>query len=455
MVFVAPFIGAVTLLASFAAGLPRPDSAVGDEVAVSAPNGVILSDTPTPSASDASWSTTQAWYSAATTAPAYGDSYASSAAPAYSSAPPAYSSAATWSPSAASYSAAATWSPSSAAYSAAATWSPSSAAYSASATYGSGSSNWSNQDGYNSCVQQCVASFGAPSAMYTPPPTPPTSTYGSNDSGSSAGATHTVIVAPTQGVLRYVPFAVNASVGDTVRYIWGANNHTVTKSSQLEICNKTSDAPFASGEQNITFTFDQIVNDTSPTFFYCGTPGHCEKGMFGIINPPNVANNGVSTSVASQMSNLTASNPSLSAMNSYVATQTTGNLQASTWGETIDLAGMPDWASPYVAENVLYARTFMAQNPDVINPDGSINMNTNAPLMFPTDLSGAAAVAASSSGALVAPAATSAVSAVSAPSTTPSSAAGAASNSTSGAGKTVISGGVFAVAAIVASLLAL
>jgi plastocyanin len=73
-------------------------------------------------------------------------------------------------------------------------------------------------------------------------------------SGSyGSGATHTVWVAPTQGVLRYVPFAVNASVGDTVKFIWGANNHTVTKSSELELCNKTGDAPFASGEQNKTF----------------------------------------------------------------------------------------------------------------------------------------------------------------------------------------------------------
>ena len=67
------------------------------------------------------------------------------------------------------------------------------------------------------------------------------------------GATHTVWVAPTQGVLRYVPFALNASVGDTVKFIWGANNHTVTKSSQLELCNKTTDALFTSGTQNKTF----------------------------------------------------------------------------------------------------------------------------------------------------------------------------------------------------------
>jgi hypothetical protein len=26
------------------------------------------------------------------------------------------------------------------------------------------------------------------------------------------------------------------------------------------------------------------VNDTNPTFFYCATPGHCPKGMFGIMS---------------------------------------------------------------------------------------------------------------------------------------------------------------------------
>jgi plastocyanin len=131
-----------------------------------------------------------------------------------------------------------------------------------SSSYGSGSSNW-NSGGYDSCVQrrflstpsltrliilvtECVAQFGNPSSMYMPP--------SSTSSGSSGnGKTHTVIVAPTQGVLRYVPFALNASVGDTVKFIWGANNHTVTKSSQLSLCNKTGDQHFVSGEQNKTF----------------------------------------------------------------------------------------------------------------------------------------------------------------------------------------------------------
>ena len=58
---------------------------------------------------------------------------------------------------------------------------------------------------------------------------------GAPATSTAGGATHTVIVAPTQGVLRYVPFVVNVSIGDTVNFVWNANNHTVTKSSQLAV----------------------------------------------------------------------------------------------------------------------------------------------------------------------------------------------------------------------------
>lgn len=93
---------------------------------------------------------------------------------------------------------------------------------------------------------ECMASYGGlNTATYTPTATN-TASYG-------GGATITVTVAPTQGVLRYVPFVVNASVGDTIKFMWGANNHTVTKSSELTVCNKTLDNPFSSGEQNKGF----------------------------------------------------------------------------------------------------------------------------------------------------------------------------------------------------------
>ncbi|CAL1704838.1 unnamed protein product [Somion occarium] len=415
MVFIAPFIGAVALFAGYASALPRPDSAVGQEVAVSAPNGIVLSDTAelasqlgttAAAATTAAEATTTEASVAATTTAAYGGSSA---------------------------------------YVASATVAATSSAYAPTVTYGSGSSGWGDSmsgSGYDSCVQQCVASFGAPAATYTP-----SATAASADSGNG-GMTHTVIVAPTQGVLRYVPFAVNASVGDTVRFVWNANNHTVTKSSQLELCNKTSDSLFTSGTHDKGFTFDQVVNDTTPTFFFCNTPGHCQKGMFGIINPPNAA--GANTSVGSMMPSIVSSTPDLSSMYSYTNSKTQGVAGANTWGQNIDVNKMPDWSHQYIAENVMYARTFMAQNPDVIQQDGSINMSTPAPLVFPADLSAnnnaAAAPGSSASSAATNPSSTAASTSAS---VTPSSPV------SNGARSTAVSGGVLAIVALAASFLVL
>lgn len=92
---------------------------------------------------------------------------------------------------------------------------------------------------------ECVATYGSAPVSYKPTAT--------NTANYGTGATHTVIVAPTQGVLRYIPFAVNATVGDTIKFMWGANNHTVTKSSALLPCNRSGDALFASGTQNKDF----------------------------------------------------------------------------------------------------------------------------------------------------------------------------------------------------------
>jgi len=225
----------------------------------------------------------------------------------------------------------------------------------------------------------------------------PSTTSGSMGSSGGNGVTHTVIVAPTQGVLRYVPFAINASVGDTVSFMWGANNHTVTKSSQLQLCNKTSDAPFASGEQNKPFMFNQVVNDTNTTFFYCGTPGHCEKGMFGIINPPMATNPG--NSVAGMMPAMMQNDSTMAAMASYTNMQTMNNTMAANWGSNMDMSAMPAWAKPYMAQNVMYTRTFMAANSDVVASDGSVNITAaqGAPLMVPADITQATNNAASNS----------------------------------------------------------
>jgi plastocyanin len=205
----------------------------------------------------------------------------------------------------------------------------------------------------------------------TPPsPTDTTKDTPTDTPTKTGGKTHVVWVAPTQGVLRYVPFAVNASVGDTVKFIWGANNHTVTKGSELTPCNKTSDSPFASGIQLKDFVFEQVVNDTNPVFFYCAVPNHCTKGMFGIINPPNAL--GGPSSVGSMMQSMVAANPDLGKMRTYVDDSTKGSVAASNWGTNFDMGSVPDWAQESFVENVLYTRTYLAANADSFK-DGEVD----------------------------------------------------------------------------------
>src|SRR5690606_1976951 len=118
------------------------------------------------------------------------------------------------------------------------------------------------------------------------------------------------------------------TVADTIKFLGGANNHTVTKSLLLLPCNRSADA-FASGIQNKDFIrrsyfsglgktpptkftpspVNQVVNDTKPTYFFCAAPSHCAKGMFGIVNP--AVNFGAVTSVGQQLQDI-AANVSLS-----------------------------------------------------------------------------------------------------------------------------------------------
>ncbi|KAI0336452.1 hypothetical protein GY45DRAFT_403515 [Cubamyces sp. BRFM 1775] len=328
-----------------------------------------------------------------------------------------------------------------------------SSTYTAQATstmsYGSGSTNWGSS-GYNDCVQQCIANYGPPPASYTPP----TSTSGdSSGSSGGSGTTHTVIVAPTQGVLRYIPFAVNASVGDTVMFMWGANNHTVTKSSQLELCNKTDNQPFASGEQNKPFTFTQVVNDTNPIFFYCGTPGHCAKGMFGMINPPSAYM--APSSVGQMMGGAVANSSDMAAMMAYTDKMTNGSDKAANWGMNIDMAQIDPQYHQVFLENVMYTRAFLGANREVLKDDGSIDLNSHgAPMQLPTDMASVnnavdaqpnAQANAQANGATGAAAST-ASSAAASPTET---------GKTNGAASTVASSALLGVAAIAAAVLAL
>ncbi|KZT68962.1 hypothetical protein DAEQUDRAFT_745385 [Daedalea quercina L-15889] len=328
-----------------------------------------------------------------------------------------------------------------------------SAAYTMTASYGSGSTNWGG-DGYSDCVQQCVASYATMATVTASA----TATATASAMASGTGTTHTIYVAPTQGVLRMVPFAVNATPGDTLYWIWGANNHTVTKSSELSPCNTTTDGTaFATGEQDMGATFTETVNDTNPVFYYCATPGHCEKGMFGVINPPSVDNN-ANTSVASMMPAMMANSSTLSAM--YAASNISSNPVAASWGDNMDMGAMPEWSQSLMAENVVYTRAFLAANPSVLSADGTVNLGAaNGQFAVPQDISdalssssGSSSASASASGS---PSGTAAAAGIASASSSGSSASATATGSTSGARANVASGALLGVAAIAVTFLAL
>jgi len=297
--------------------------------------------------------------------------------------------------------------------------STSSSSYSA-PSYGSGSSYWGGAS-YDDCVQQCMADYGGGMGSVSN-----TYTGSTADAGSSGtnGATHTVMVAPTAGVYRFVPFYTNASVGDTVQFIWGSSEHTVTKSSALELCNKTSEAPvFASGEQQQGFIYNQVVNDTNPIFYYCGTPGHCEKGMFGMINA-NTTTSG-SSSAANMLPQMMMNSSVLSAMYAYQQNVSNGNTMADNWGSNIDMSGMPSWSQEYVAQNIMYSRTFLAANPEVMQADGTINLSKAQTIAIPKDLAAQLSAASAAQGASSSSGAPSSTAASTSPSTSTSAHSGA------------------------------
>lgn len=107
-----------------------------------------------------------------------------------------------------------------------------------------------------------------------------------NDKNNTAPSQTTkhIVVAPSQGVLRFVPFAMQADAGDKIQFTWMANNHGVTKSSMIGICNATMDKPFKSPVQNASATFETTVDTTEPMFYYCPV------GNVGYLPPSELSN---------------------------------------------------------------------------------------------------------------------------------------------------------------------
>ena len=123
------------------------------------------------------------------------------------------------------------------------------------------------------------------------------------------------------------------------------------------------------------------------------------------------------------------------------------------------MAKIPDEAKDVFAENVLYTRTFLGMNKDVLKSDGSVDLGASggAPIMIPQDISALAASSSSSSAVSSGTGATSAgaqASGTGASDAAQSSAVGA-STSGSGRGMKVSSTAVVGLVALGAALFAL
>ena len=120
------------------------------------------------------------------------------------------------------------------------------------------------------------------------------------------------------------------------------------------------------------------------------------------------------------------------------------------------MAKIPDEAKDVFAENVLYTRTFLGMNKDVLKSDGSVDLGASggAPIMIPQDIS---ALADSSSSASSVSSATSAGAQASGTGASDAAQSSAVGASTSGSrkGLEVSSSAVVGLVALGAALLAL
>jgi len=108
-----------------------------------------------------------------------------------------------------------------------------------------------------------------------------------------SAATINVMVGANLGV-TFEPNTVTANEGDTIAFQFMAKNHSVTQSTFADPCQlmTTPTQGIDSGFQNVPpgstqfpeFSFN-VTNATTPLWFFCAQPTHCQMGMVFAVNP--------------------------------------------------------------------------------------------------------------------------------------------------------------------------
>ncbi|KAF8437847.1 Cupredoxin [Terfezia claveryi] len=109
---------------------------------------------------------------------------------------------------------------------------------------------------------------------------------------------HVVKVGDKDAKLIFTPDSLDAALGDSVQFQFYPTSHSVVRSNfenpcvPLDPSTSNGTSGFYSGimpvEKSDTYmpTFTILVNETTPIWYYCGVPRHCQLGMVGVINPP-------------------------------------------------------------------------------------------------------------------------------------------------------------------------
>lgn len=116
-----------------------------------------------------------------------------------------------------------------------------------------------------------------------------------SSTSSAAAQTHTISVG--NGGFTFRPDVTQASPGDTIKFRFYPQNHSVVRAEYQFPCipyemTGKGKVGFSSGFKPVDAVLDEppswslIINDTEPTFFYCSGPRACTQfGMVAVINP--------------------------------------------------------------------------------------------------------------------------------------------------------------------------
>ncbi|KAL3417483.1 hypothetical protein PVAG01_10493 [Phlyctema vagabunda] len=113
-------------------------------------------------------------------------------------------------------------------------------------------------------------------------------------SSAPARETHTIAVG-AQGH-KFTPSFIQAQPGDVVSFRFYPLNHSVARAAFGQPCipyeyTGINHVGFWSGFKPVAVVlsdppvYNLLINDTDPIFFYCFSPGACQDGMVGAINP--------------------------------------------------------------------------------------------------------------------------------------------------------------------------